>query len=73
MPVAMIHAYINAIPDRQAELSMSRAELALLPHMKEQDRKRTLSEWARRCQARGEAPRATLTEIEQMGFKVIHA
>jgi len=45
MPFAAIGAYMDRLPERQSELRLMLAEIAMLPHMAQRDREAALRRW----------------------------
>jgi len=65
MPMAAMEAYLERIPARQAELKLALADAVSLPHMKKNDRERSVREWERAANVDSEqtarvAPRGLL-------------
>lgn len=71
-PVSLVRAYLAALPELRAQQLLEAAEVAMVPHVKQSDRRAILRGWRRQLPRR-RARRATPEDLARLGIAVEEA
>jgi hypothetical protein len=71
MPLAMVQAYLERLPARQAEMRLILLPPILAPHIKDRERQRMVGDWQRMAGIT-KPSRPADAQLALMGIKVTH-